>query len=634
MELIFVYIEDYYAIKDRGFSFSSKFEITYDKTKSKITIANSAYSLSDKFHTNINDIKAVIGENGCGKSTLLRYLFDKGHTTIMNLNQQYSKDFIIYFKNDEFHIACCNQCPVFEIENSTSKKTQVRVSNFAEDFQWEKIIDFKNVGFIYFSNLFDNHQVESGLRDSINISTNHLLKIDKELYYNGTKEDGFQQIDCFRINEIKRQINFINNNTDIGLGFKIPKYLEVRPLERDQRRLYNFIKQFDEKAQNINNAAPEKENKKYTPDGFEEESNYYKELKQLTNKLQGFIETFKVNEVKENHFKIVINAVVCNYIIFIHENINVPSLNLVKEKTELLKLLSKGINNDNILLEEIIENVKSLEKELNSSLKMNIDGLFSKDLIFAHDFISIYEKIINTSEIIFSPLNIPTSNIFLKNWLDTYLLTKKGVDFLHFQWRDLSSGELARLNLFSRFYDALSKEITKNKESFIILIDEGDIFLHPNWQREFINTLNKYLAPLFGTKKIQIILTSHSPFVTSDLTKSHIYFFDPENPSNKVHEETFAQNIFTLFKDSFYLKSPIGEFAALIVQTTISRLKKADSLVPESGLKADILSIGEPFIKEKLLSLYYEKFPDEYQNELERRNRIKELKEELKRLEK
>lgn len=52
----------------------------------------------------------------------------------------------------------------------------------------------------------------------------------------------------------------------------------------------------------------------------------------------------------------------------------------------------------------------------------------------------------------------------------------------------------------------------------MILIDEGDTLFHPEWQRTYLNDLLKGLKIIFkNTSSIQIIFTTHSPFVTSDL---------------------------------------------------------------------------------------------------------------------
>jgi predicted ATP-binding protein involved in virulence len=54
----------------------------------------------------------------------------------------------------------------------------------------------------------------------------------------------------------------------------------------------------------------------------------------------------------------------------------------------------------------------------------------------------------------------------------------------------------------------------------IVLIDELDLHLHPNWQRRIVNDL-KIAFP-----KIQFIATTHSPFITQSLKSDEIWNLD------------------------------------------------------------------------------------------------------------
>lgn len=71
----------------------------------------------------------------------------------------------------------------------------------------------------------------------------------------------------------------------------------------------------------------------------------------------------------------------------------------------------------------------------------------------------------------------------------------------------------------------------------------------------------------------------------------------------------------------------MGEFARNKIQLVIDQLNhKSDAVYfPESELIKIINLIGEPFLREKLLEMYYQKY--------DKQKRINELKNELKRLE-
>ncbi len=52
-----------------------------------------------------------------------------------------------------------------------------------------------------------------------------------------------------------------------------------------------------------------------------------------------------------------------------------------------------------------------------------------------------------------------------------------------------------------------------------LCIDEGENYLHPNWQKKYINYLYQFLRDNYFSKQIHLIISSHSPFILSDLPK-------------------------------------------------------------------------------------------------------------------
>ncbi|MEM5682763.1 AAA family ATPase [Bacillus toyonensis] len=95
-------------------------------------------------------------------------------------------------------------------------------------------------------------------------------------------------------------------------------------------------------------------------------------------------------------------------------------------------------------------------------------------------------------------------------------------DYLDVDWYDMSSGEKAMFSLISRFYD--TKKLIGDAKELLILIDEGETYFHPEWQRIYIYLLLEALPKIFPMKKIQIIFTSNTPLVISDLPRENIVF--------------------------------------------------------------------------------------------------------------
>ena len=145
----------------------------------------------------------------------------------------------------------------------------------------------------------------------------------------------------------------------------------------------------------------------------------------------------------------------------------------------------------------------------------------------------------------------------------------------------LSSGEEKLLYLFVNIYDYILTMKLSGVMKFTIIIDEPDTLLHPNWQKKLIYLLMTFLNRFFKNDIFNIIITSHSPFILSDLPKENVIFLDKyrfndnevieekqkigncKNFSNFVDiEQTFGANIHTLLSDGFFMSDGLmGEFA-------------------------------------------------------------------------
>lgn len=96
-----------------------------------------------------------------------------------------------------------------------------------------------------------------------------------------------------------------------------------------------------------------------------------------------------------------------------------------------------------------------------------------------------------------------------------------------------------------------------------LVIDEVEICFHPEYQRTFLRNLLRLLNRLEfnrGERCINILLTTHSPFLLSDIPDRHILYMtqDDELPIGK----TFGANIYDLLNQQFFMNNTIGEFAA------------------------------------------------------------------------
>src|SRR5690606_15042422 len=148
-----------------------------------------------------------------------------------------------------------------------------------------------------------------------------------------------------------------------------------------------------------------------------------------------------------------------------------------------------------------------------------------------------------------------------------------------------------------------------DKPDIVIMLDEAESHLHPQWQKEFIHIITKYLPDIIGTSKIQIILATNSPFLISDLPHYNVIFLEQDQEGmTKVMDtitSTFSANIHELLNQSFFLDSTIGRLAENKINNIINLLNSEQnlSLKQTAEIKALIKLIDDSFIQDKLIQM-------------------------------
>ena len=136
----------------------------------------------------------------------------------------------------------------------------------------------------------------------------------------------------------------------------------------------------------------------------------------------------------------------------------------------------------------------------------------------------------------------------------------------------MSSGERAYQNFFSwlnllPFFDEfIEGQSIRIRDSILLLIDEIDLYMHPEWQRKSVAILFDELSRQYLGKEIQIIISTHSPLVLSDIPKQNTIYLRAQNRKcnlvdNESRSQTFGTNIHTLLNDAFFMRSTMGEYA-------------------------------------------------------------------------
>ena len=143
----------------------------------------------------------------------------------------------------------------------------------------------------------------------------------------------------------------------------------------------------------------------------------------------------------------------------------------------------------------------------------------------------------------------------------------------------LSDGEHQQAQIFGVF-----SMITDANALF--LLDEPESHFNPQWRVKFINRLMS--IPISENTAREMILTSHAPFVPSDMRREQVVIFrrtngviEARNPTN----ETFGASFDRILKDCFDVEPPISQMA----RNEIDRLmdegdaRKIEEALPNIG---------------------------------------------------
>lgn len=86
----------------------------------------------------------------------------------------------------------------------------------------------------------------------------------------------------------------------------------------------------------------------------------------------------------------------------------------------------------------------------------------------------------------------------------------------------------AQFSLIQKGIDELERPRPGEKNDLLLLVDEGDVFLHIAWQQRYVKALDTYMALLRERFDcVQVVMTTHSPVMMSDFPRDHILRIGP-----------------------------------------------------------------------------------------------------------
>jgi hypothetical protein len=160
-----------------------------------------------------------------------------------------------------------------------------------------------------------------------------------------------------------------------------------------------------------------------------------------------------------------------------------------------------------------------------------------------------------------------------------------------------------------------------------IVLDEVELGFHPDYQRKFINFMIDTFKRLHLNTfvRFHLLITTHSPFMLSDILKSNIIYLEKGHKKNKEElMNPFGANINDILAQSFFMKNGfVGSFAQEKINSLVDYLKCDDnhsSTWTDNNIDFLIENVGDPLVSfqlKKLVAFKKSRIGDNYREWLE-----------------
>ncbi|MEQ5729100.1 AAA family ATPase [Providencia alcalifaciens] len=596
MKLIYFYLWRCYDVDfNLGINLSENTFITLKKDNT-LEIKELEHQAPLNFYgENIINVSAIVGKNGSGKSTILN---------ILGLNR-------------------------------------LDVQSCYPDSQWMAIYENNGAYFLEGFNLEEKFNIHKYAKKYIAYS---LKKDNNELYF----DDFIQNNGNIQNNYcIIHNPDFSNNKNSYG-NSNIHEYdsrnygFKRSYLKTNVASLYEFITKNNDFCSNLNkkniNINIIDTNKDSTEIKFYSQLNYYLEHDSLI-----FIRSKKNIKKIERNEDLFIISLIESYITYIINNI-IDEENI----TNCKKIITNNEYDDDMLNFTLIkESLMKTTIEIIKYLENNHDYLFEH--LNIQLFFEIISLIKNNNKLTFnngqsSGKNKISCSIPLNeydNSIHELILKIEEINApIAIRIPNMSSGEYSLNSKIAGISKAinLSENEIDNIKNFIIILDEYDENLHPEWSRRFFAYLLDYLKKEHSECKFQLIISTHSPYIISDLMKENVIKIEYNSLLKTFYStkatHSFASNVYDIINDSFFLSQPIGKFAENKINDILNLIDdKSINSKKYNELQRLINTIDDTYIRKTLLTklcdnhnfnkeLQLEKIEDDIQTLISKKNKL------------
>ena len=590
MQLVYQWIDKYRSINDNNLlnnlelNFHHKYRFKYDgKDKLEFEILEKTNYI-DTYYKENQYYSMIVGKNGSGKSSIFEMLYNGINISLdMKSRKEKIRDkFIAIFLHEDkflfygFEINGQNEIYVSRIESINKINLDIEYREYIDNLRILSI----NSDFGSLENIETNYEMS---RERIKISDN--IKKKDITTFLLDRQQAFENNSFMNANMYEAILNYSKNDfiQSFLLNYKYFKSIENNDIELPQYVYFKFDippkNYYEYKFKKVINESSEKI-KDFLIELSETLLDYYDSIK-LSSELSIFqkIESF--------------------YIFYLIDKY----LFYTSDKTVFI---------DTLLKVDIISKIKNINFEnlYNLYFDYDIDIMFNpfKEFSILQDIVitlkNTYHKIIDDS-IIINELENQECMMNLSLSVDSFKqIFTLGQIYLSYDFYPmLSSGHQQLFKTFNYILEGIQK-FEKNGDSYqkdvLILLDEPDIRLHYEWQRNYIKWLSIFLEQ-FEDFNFHIIINTHSNLMLSDIPKENVIVLDRKDNKTSIKNittQTLAQNLFENLNNDFFLDKFIG---AYIEDKIKDILKKDDITINEKEL---ISNLGEKILRVSLEMKY------------------------------
>jgi len=194
-------------------------------------------------------------------------------------------------------------------------------------------------------------------------------------------------------------------------------------------------------------------------------------------------------------------------------------------------------------------------------------------------------------EFVLSGQNISTNGRWFDGVIADLIKLRQEKYSISFGFSGISEGQRTLLTFYSRLFVRATR--SNFKGCTLLVIDEHELGLHPEWQRRYLQELLTFLCS-FSSERFQVVLSTHSPFLISDLPGNLVNVVPHFSYNTKP---TFAANLLDLLLSPLFLENSTSEFSAAKISAMLDRLREATNKQAVDDAAALLPLIGDELIR-------------------------------------